>query len=145
MSSDATPSHTGPLQSRRAFLRTSAVGLGAAAGPTSLVFAADMGESEIPSIRLPEDLTASLAEDPSPGTFEGRGQSGATVTRRLAFLARYMGWLEQQRKYGGSVGRADQGRIAVHRHADNIHRFLPMVVEHLAENGLNRVDFVGCG
>ncbi|MCP3984759.1 MAG: thiamine pyrophosphate-binding protein [bacterium] len=76
---------TARLQSRRDFLRTSAIGVGAAAaaGPSSLAFAADMGETEIPSIRLPEDLTTSLAEDPSPGKFEGRGQSGAEVFANL--------------------------------------------------------------
>lgn len=74
--------------SRRDFLRKSAVGVGAAvaAGASSSAFTAvekDLGGVSIPSIRLASDFTNSLAEEPKPGTFEGRGMSGAEVFANL--------------------------------------------------------------
>lgn len=72
--------------SRRDFLRTSAVGAGAAAaaaGVTGQAFAADVPELDIPTIRIPADITDSLAQDAKPGTFEGRGMTGAEVFARV--------------------------------------------------------------
>jgi thiamine pyrophosphate-dependent acetolactate synthase large subunit-like protein len=70
-------------RSRRGFLWTSAAGLGAAAaGIGANAFAA--GEQPaIPSIRLAEAFTASLAESPAPAKFEGPGMSGAEVFANL--------------------------------------------------------------
>lgn len=70
--------------SRRDFLRKSAAGVGAAvaAGAGAQAFAAetaDIGEVKIPSIRVPTDITDSLAQEEKPGKFEGRGMSGAQV------------------------------------------------------------------
>ena len=74
--------------SRRDFLRKSAAGVGAAvaASATAGAFAADqvsVGDTSIPSIRVPVDFTASLDEAPVPGKFEGRGMSGAEVFAQL--------------------------------------------------------------
>ena len=70
--------------SRRDFLRKSAVGVGAAvaAGASTSAFTADqvnIANVTIPSIRIPADFMASLEEAPDPGKFEGRGMSGAEV------------------------------------------------------------------
>jgi thiamine pyrophosphate-dependent acetolactate synthase large subunit-like protein len=70
--------------SRRDFLRKSAAGVGAAvaagAGAGALAAdTADLGEVKIPSIRIPDDFSDSLAQDAAPGKFEGRGMSGAEV------------------------------------------------------------------
>jgi thiamine pyrophosphate-dependent acetolactate synthase large subunit-like protein len=70
--------------SRRDFLRKSATGVGAAvaAGAGGQAFTAettDIGKLKLPSIRIPADFTASLAQDEAPGKFEGRGMSGAQV------------------------------------------------------------------
>ena len=70
--------------SRRDFLRKSAAGVGAAvaAGASATAFTADqvnIADVSIPSIRIPADFTASLAEAPKPGKFEGSGMSGAEV------------------------------------------------------------------
>ncbi len=74
--------------SRREFLRKSAVGVGAAvaagAGASAIASeTADIGEVKIPSIRIPTDFTDSLAEAAAPGKFEGRGMSGAEVFAQL--------------------------------------------------------------
>jgi thiamine pyrophosphate-dependent acetolactate synthase large subunit-like protein len=55
----------------------------AAAAATGQLFGADTPELDIPSIRIPEDFTASLAEEAKPGKFEGRGMSGAEVFARV--------------------------------------------------------------
>jgi len=70
--------------SRRDFLRKSAAGVGAAvaAGASASAFTADqvnIADVTIPSIRIPADFTASLAEATKPGKFEGSGMSGAEV------------------------------------------------------------------
>lgn len=71
---------------RRDFLRTSAAGAGAAAaavGVATQSFAATMPEADIPSIRIPEDLTTSLSQEPVLGEFGEKGISGAEVFARL--------------------------------------------------------------
>ncbi|MGI9292546.1 MAG: thiamine pyrophosphate-binding protein, partial [Pseudomonadales bacterium] len=66
--------------SRRDFLSTSAVGVGAlAAGAGTKAFAETIPEVDIPSIRIPDDFSQSLEEQAAPGKFEGRGMSGAEV------------------------------------------------------------------
>ena len=68
--------------SRRNFLKVSAAGAGAAtvaAGVANQAFAADVPDVSIPSIRIPDDLVESLAQEPKPGSFEGRGITGAEV------------------------------------------------------------------
>ena len=64
--------------SRRHFLRSSALGVGAvaAASASASSLAADLGEVEIPSISLAADFSASLEQETKPGVFTGRGQSG---------------------------------------------------------------------
>ena len=75
---------SGTGKSRRDFLRASALGVGAAATATAGgSLAADLGETDIPSISLAEDFTASLEQEARPGAFEGRGQSGAEVFANL--------------------------------------------------------------
>jgi thiamine pyrophosphate-dependent acetolactate synthase large subunit-like protein len=72
--------------SRRSFLKTSAVGAGAVAtavGVSQESFAAKVPELEIPSITIPKEIAANLAEAPKPGTFEGNGQNGAQVFANL--------------------------------------------------------------
>ena len=78
----------GVSASRRDFLLKSAAGVSAAvaASATAGAFAADqvnIGDTTIPSIRIPADFTASLDEAPVPGKFEGRGMSGAEVFAQL--------------------------------------------------------------
>ncbi|MFP6584969.1 MAG: thiamine pyrophosphate-binding protein [Candidatus Hydrogenedentota bacterium] len=68
--------------SRRDFLRTSAVGAGAAAATAGMAketLASTISEADIPSIRIPDDLLTTLAEDPKVSTFDGNGMSGAEV------------------------------------------------------------------
>ncbi len=74
--------------SRRDFLRRSAAGVGAAVavGATGNSFAAeaaDIAMVKLPSITIPADFSASLAQDAKPGEFEGRGMSGAEVFAKL--------------------------------------------------------------
>src|SRR6266542_2547501 len=69
---------------RRKFLVTSAAGAGAvvtAIGANTNVFA-DSGAS-IPSIRIPKEIPGSLSEAPKPGSFEGKGMTGAEVFAKL--------------------------------------------------------------
>jgi thiamine pyrophosphate-dependent acetolactate synthase large subunit-like protein len=73
---------------RRGFLRKSVLGVGGAvaAGTAAQTFAAetcDVADVKLPSIRIPADFTDSLAESAAPGTFEGRGMSGAEVFANL--------------------------------------------------------------
>ncbi len=80
----AVAKEPGAGSSRRDFLRKSAAGVGAAvaAGASAGAFAADevkLGDVTIPSIRIPDDFSASLGEAPAPGKFAGRGMSGAEV------------------------------------------------------------------
>lgn len=74
--------------SRRDFLRKSAVGLGGAvaAGTSAQAFSAetaDIADLKLPSITIPADFTASLSQQSAPGKFEGRGMSGAQVFAQL--------------------------------------------------------------
>ena len=67
--------------SRRVFLTASAIGASAASvGSTTSASAA---EETIPSIRIPVEITESLAADPKPASFETKGRrpgmSGAAV------------------------------------------------------------------
>ena len=69
---------------RRKFLLTSAAGAGAvvtAIGAGTNVLAG-VGEG-IPSIRIPKEIPASLNEAPKPGSFEGKGMTGAEVFAKL--------------------------------------------------------------
>jgi thiamine pyrophosphate-dependent acetolactate synthase large subunit-like protein len=67
---------------RRKFLLTSAAGAGAvvtAIGANTNVFAG----ASIPSIRIPKEIPDSLNEAPKPGSFEGKGMTGAEVFAKL--------------------------------------------------------------
>src|SRR6266496_2179051 len=69
---------------RRKFLLTSAAGAGAvvtAIGANTNVFAGP--GASIPSIRIPKEIPDSLNEAPKPGSFEGKGMTGAEVFARL--------------------------------------------------------------
>jgi acetolactate synthase I/II/III large subunit len=69
---------------RRKFLLNSAPAAGAviaAAGANTKIFAGS--SAEIPSIRIPKEIPASLNEPPKPGSFEGQGMSGAQVFAKL--------------------------------------------------------------
>lgn len=71
--------------SRRDFLRASSAGAGVAAalGGVGHAFGATIPEADIPSIRIPADIPESLGEEPAPGSFEGRGITGAEVFARV--------------------------------------------------------------
>lgn len=76
--------------SRRDFIGTSALGVGAlAAGTGGNAFADKIPEANIPSIRIPKDFATSLQEKAAPATFygsgnsEGEGMSGAEVFAAL--------------------------------------------------------------
>jgi thiamine pyrophosphate-dependent acetolactate synthase large subunit-like protein len=72
-----------PDATRRSFLLSSAVGAGAVvAGVVENARASDDATS-IPSITIPKEITESLAEEPKPGEFGGRGISGAEVFAKL--------------------------------------------------------------
>src|SRR5512144_3051976 len=68
---------------RRKFLLTSAAGAGAvvtAIGANTDLF----GQvANIRSIRIPKEIPDSLNEAPKPGSFEGRGMTGAEVFAKL--------------------------------------------------------------
>ena len=68
---------------RRKFLATPAkAGLAAAAiGAPGALFAATQGS--VPSIRIPKEVAANLAEAAKVGTFEGKGMTGAEVFAKL--------------------------------------------------------------
>src|SRR6266567_3194325 len=69
---------------RRKFLLTSAAGAGAvvtAIGANTNVFAGP--GATIPSIRIPKEIPDSLNETPKPGSFEGKGMTGAEVFAKL--------------------------------------------------------------
>ena len=63
-------------------LSSAAVGAGAMAGIVSPSNAADR-PAGIPSITIPKEIIESLHEKPKPGSFEGRGMSGAEVFAKL--------------------------------------------------------------
>ena len=69
---------------RRKFLLNTAPAAGAviaAAAAETKIFAGS--SAEIPSIRIPKEIPASLSEAPKPGTFEGQGMTGAQVFAKL--------------------------------------------------------------
>ncbi len=69
---------------RRKFLLNSAPAAGAvvaAVGTNTKIFAGS--DAEIPSIRLPKEIPASLNEAAKPGSFEGQGMTGAEVFAKL--------------------------------------------------------------
>ncbi|MFN7945194.1 MAG: thiamine pyrophosphate-binding protein [Blastocatellia bacterium] len=71
-----------PDATRRKFILSSAAGaVIAAAGNSNRILAgADTG---IPSIRIPKEIPESLNEAPKPGSFEGKGMTGAEIFARL--------------------------------------------------------------
>src|SRR5271166_1846115 len=70
--------------SRRSFLQgPAAAGAVAAVMATQgKVFAATT-QSQIPSIKIPKEIPRDLAEAPQPGSFEGKGMTGAEVFAKL--------------------------------------------------------------
>ena len=68
--------------SRRGFLTLPAAAGAAAAlmGPAQALAAATGG---IPSITIPKEIPANLSESPKPGSFEGKGMTGAEVFAKL--------------------------------------------------------------
>lgn len=87
-SAPVKPPHNDNTFSRRDFLSTSAVGVGAlAAGAGDKAFAQNIPEVDIPSIRIPDDFSQSLEEKAVPATFDGNGEgdgmSGAEVFAAL--------------------------------------------------------------
>src|SRR5580704_17611979 len=70
--------------SRRSFLQTPAAAGAVAAvlATQGKVFAATT-QSTIPSIRIPKEIPRDLAEAAKPGTFEGKGMTGAEVFANL--------------------------------------------------------------
>lgn len=84
----AKPNTDSAGNSRRDFLRKSALGLGGAvaAGAAGTAFSAEttsIADVKLPSIKIPTDFTSSLAEDAKTPTFTGRGMSGAEVFAQL--------------------------------------------------------------
>jgi thiamine pyrophosphate-dependent acetolactate synthase large subunit-like protein len=69
--------------SRRNFLGSSAIGLGAAATMLSAQALAEGKGPRIPSIRIADAIKKSLEEEPAAATFEGRGMTGAEVFANL--------------------------------------------------------------
>ncbi len=80
---DKSNSKSGAGTSRRNFLGTPAAAgaLAAAIATPGQLFAAT--SSTIPTIRIPKEIPANLAEAPKVGSFEGRGMSGAEVFAKL--------------------------------------------------------------
>ncbi len=81
---DNSEVNTSAGTTRRKFLLKSAAGAGAvmaAVAPHSKIFAGS--DAEIPSIRIPKEIPASLNEAAKPGSFEGKGMSGAEVFAKL--------------------------------------------------------------
>jgi thiamine pyrophosphate-dependent acetolactate synthase large subunit-like protein len=71
-----------PDATRRKFILSSAAGaVIAAAGNSNRILAG--AETSIPSIRIPKEIPESLNEAPKPGSFEGKGMTGAEVFARL--------------------------------------------------------------
>src|SRR5436853_7817292 len=69
-----------PDTSRRDFLAGPAAGAVAAAMLAAKPLSADV---PIPSISIPKEIPANLSEAAKPGSFEGRGMSGAEVFAKL--------------------------------------------------------------
>ncbi|MFN7928318.1 MAG: thiamine pyrophosphate-binding protein [Blastocatellia bacterium] len=72
--------HPQPDKTRRKFLTNSAAVV-AAVGSTTNVLANAV--PEIQSIRIPKEIPAALAEAAAPGSFEGKGMTGAEVFAKL--------------------------------------------------------------
>ena len=80
---EKTDSKTDPRTSRRNFLTTPA-GAGAIAAAIATPGQLFAGTSaNVPTIRIPKEIPATLSEDPKVGTFEGRGMTGAEVFAKL--------------------------------------------------------------
>jgi acetolactate synthase I/II/III large subunit len=76
-------SNADPRSSRRNFLMTPA-GAGAIAAAIATPGQLFAGTSaNVPTIRIPKEIPATLNEDPKVGTFEGRGMTGAEVFAKL--------------------------------------------------------------
>lgn len=74
------PNNSQPDKTRRKFLSGSAAVV-AAVGSSSNVLAHAV--PEIPSIRIPKEIPAALVEEAKPGSFEGKGMTGAEVFAKL--------------------------------------------------------------
>lgn len=74
------PNNSQPDKTRRKFLSGSAAVV-AAVGSSSNVLANAV--PEIPSIRIPKEIPAALVEEAKPGSFEGKGMTGAEVFAKL--------------------------------------------------------------
>ncbi len=80
---EKTDSKADPQTSRRNFLMTPA-GAGAIAAAIATPGQLFAGTSaNVPTIRIPKEIPATLNEDPKVGTFEGRGMTGAEVFAKL--------------------------------------------------------------
>src|ERR1035437_5112990 len=80
---EKTDSKSDPRTSRRNFLMTPA-GAGAIAAAIATPGQLFAGTSaNVPTIRIPKEIPATLNEDPKVGTFEGRGMTGAEVFAKL--------------------------------------------------------------
>ncbi len=80
---EKTDSKADPRTSRRNFLMTPA-GAGAIAAAIATPGQLFAGTSaNVPTIRIPKEIPATLNEDPKVGTFEGRGMTGAEVFAKL--------------------------------------------------------------
>src|SRR6202162_5329718 len=80
---EKTDSKADPRSSRRNFLMTPA-GAGAIAAAITAPGQLFAGTSaNVPTIRIPKEIPATLNEDPKVGTFEGRGMTGAEVFAKL--------------------------------------------------------------
>jgi thiamine pyrophosphate-dependent acetolactate synthase large subunit-like protein len=80
---EKTDSKSDPRTSRRNFMMTPA-GAGAIAAAIATPGQLFAGTSaNVPTIRIPKEIPATLNEDPKVGTFEGRGMTGAEVFAKL--------------------------------------------------------------
>jgi thiamine pyrophosphate-dependent acetolactate synthase large subunit-like protein len=69
--------------SRRNFLSVPAAAAAGAVAATMLSPQQLLAETGVPSIAIPKEIPANLAEPAKPGTFEGRGMTGAEVFAKL--------------------------------------------------------------
>lgn len=83
VSAAASAENDAATMSRRNFLGSSTIGLGAAAAMLSTQALAEGKGPRIPSIRIGDAIRKSLEEEPAAPTFEGRGMSGAEVFANL--------------------------------------------------------------
>ncbi|HLH20313.1 MAG TPA: thiamine pyrophosphate-binding protein [Bryobacteraceae bacterium] len=73
---------TPPATTRRNFF-TGPAAAAAAIGAAALTSKPLRADVPIPSITIPKEIPANLAEEPKPGSFQGRGMSGAEVFAKL--------------------------------------------------------------